>query len=539
MNIEEILKIKIQNALKELGVDLSLDEIVIDHSKDKAHGDFATTVALRLAKQLHNSPANIANELVKHIDMSDIDKIEIAGPGFINFFVKSSSLSNIIKTIIDEDKNYGRAPRNNTRINVEFVSANPTGNLHLGHARCAAIGDSICRLYDAAGYDVSREFYVNDAGSQIDHLRDSIKARYHTLLGDPMEVPEDGYLGEDIIDIAKIMIKEVGDKYLQDSEEANLYFRNKGMELELEKIKKDLNLFRVNFDIYSFESDVRKNGAVEKTIEDYKDYVYEQEGALFLRTTDFLDDKDRAIRKSNGDYTYFMPDIVYHLNKLSRHYDYLIDILGADHHGYINRMKSALMMKGYSKDTLEVELVQVVRLIKDGLEVKMSKRTGNAVTLRELCEEVGVDAVRYFFVERAASSHLDFNLDLALKKTSDNPMYYAQYAYARLISVLEKNQNVELNIKGDRLDKQQEVDLLKYMIEFPNVVLASAKERNPSKIAKYANTLASLIHSFYTECRIMSDDLELSASRLALSKAASIVMENALNIIGVSSPKQM
>ena len=539
MNIEEILRIKIQNALKELGVDLPLDDIVIDHSKDKAHGDFATTVALRLAKQLHNSPANIANELVKHIDMSDIDKIEIAGPGFINFFVKSSSLSNIIKTIIDEDKNYGRAPRNNTRINVEFVSANPTGNLHLGHARCAAIGDSICRLYDAAGYDVSREFYVNDAGSQIDHLRDSIKARYHTLLGDPMEVPEDGYLGEDIIDIAKIMIKEVGDKYLQDSEEANLYFRNKGMELELEKIKRDLNLFRVNFDIYSFESDVRKNGAVEKTIEDYKDYVYEQEGALFLRTTDFLDDKDRAIRKSNGDYTYFMPDIVYHLNKLSRHYDYLIDILGADHHGYINRMKSALMMKGYSKDTLEVELVQVVRLIKDGLEVKMSKRTGNAVTLRELCEEVGVDAVRYFFVERAASSHLDFNLDLALKKTSDNPMYYAQYAYARLISVLEKNQNVELNIKGDRLDKQQEVDLLKYMIEFPNVVLASAKERNPSKIAKYANTLASLIHSFYTECRIMSDDLELSASRLALSKAASIVMENALNIIGVSSPKQM
>ena len=471
--------------------------------------------------------------------MSDIEKIEIAGPGFINFFIKSSSLSNVINTIINEGDNYGRANRNGIKINVEFVSANPTGNLHLGHARCAAIGDSICRLYDAAGYDVSREFYVNDAGVQINHLRDSIKARYHTLLGDKMEVPSDGYLGSDIIDVAKVMIEEVGDKYLKDSPEADLYFRNRGMELELNKIKKDLDLFRVKFDIYSFESDIRKNGAVEETIKEYSKYIYEQDGALFLKTTEFLDDKDRAIRKSNGEYTYFMPDIVYHLNKLSRNYDYLIDILGADHHGYINRMKSALMMKGYQENTLEVELVQVVRLIRDGEEVKMSKRSGNAVTLRELCEDVGVDAVRYFFVERAASSHLDFDLNLALKKSNENPMYYAQYAYARLSSVLEKNKDLSLDSNLDNLTTQYETDLLKTMMEFPNVVKQSAKERNPSKIAKYTNQLASQIHSFYTECRIIGEDIELTKSRVALSKAASTVMKNALNLLGVSAPNKM
>lgn len=539
MNIEQNLKTKLQTALKKLGVDLSLDEIIIEHSKDKSHGDFASSVALKLAKQLHNSPVNIANNIKDNIDMFDIEKIEIAGPGFINFFIKSSSLSSVINTIINEGDNYGRAARNNIKINVEFVSANPTGNLHLGHARCAAIGDSICRLYDAAGYDVSREFYVNDAGVQINHLRDSIKARYHTLLGDKMEVPSDGYLGSDIIDVAKVMIEEVGDKYLKDSPEADLYFRNRGMELELNKIKKDLDLFRVKFDIYSFESDIRKNGAVEETIKEYSKYIYEQDGALFLKTTEFLDDKDRAIRKSNGEYTYFMPDIVYHLNKLSRNYDYLIDILGADHHGYINRMKSALMMKGYQKNTLEVELVQVVRLIRDGEEVKMSKRSGNAVTLRELCEDVGVDAVRYFFVERAASSHLDFDLNLALKKSNENPMYYAQYAYARLSSVLEKNKDLSLDSNLDNLTTQYETDLLKTMMEFPNVVIQSAKERSPSKIAKYANQLASQIHSFYTECRIIGEDIELTKSRVALSKAASTVMKNALNLIGVSAPNKM
>ncbi len=539
MNIEQNLKTKLQTALKKLGVDLSLDEIIIEHSKDKSHGDFASSVALKLAKQLHNSPVNIANNIKDNIDMSDIEKIEIAGPGFINFFIKSSSLSNVINTIINEGDNYGRANRNGIKINVEFVSANPTGNLHLGHARCAAIGDSICRLYDAAGYDVSREFYVNDAGVQINHLRDSIKARYHTLLGDKMEVPSDGYLGSDIIDVAKVMIEEVGDKYLKDSPEADLYFRNRGMELELNKIKKDLDLFRVKFDIYSFESDIRKNGAVEETIKEYSKYIYEQDGALFLKTTEFLDDKDRAIRKSNGEYTYFMPDIVYHLNKLSRNYDYLIDILGADHHGYINRMKSALMMKGYQENTLEVELVQVVRLIRDGEEVKMSKRSGNAVTLRELCEDVGVDAVRYFFVERAASSHLDFDLNLALKKSNENPMYYAQYAYARLSSVLEKNKGLSLDSNLDNLTTQYETDLLKTMMEFPNVVIQSAKERNPSKIAKYTNQLASQIHSFYTECRIIGEDIELTKSRVALSKAASTVMKNALNLLGVSAPNKM
>lgn len=540
MNIEEKLKERISNALASQGIVFPASSIIIEHSKSSEHGDYACNVALQLSKNLHKNSREIATIIISNIDRSGISKIEIAGPGFINFFLSQESIAKVISTIISQGSDFGKHKQNRLRVNVEFVSANPTGSLHLGHARCAAIGDSICRLYEAAGYDVTREYYINDAGAQVEHLGESISARYRTLLGIPTDVPTDGYHGDDIKKIASTIADESGNKYLNDSIDNRKYFVQKGIELELENIKRDLELFRVKFDVFSSESKIREGHRIESTIEKYKKFTYVSDGALFLKTTAFLDDKDRPIKKSDGQYTYFMPDIAYHLDKLSRKYDLLIDILGADHHGYIARMKSALMMQGYSRDILEVELVQVVRLMKDGVEVKMSKRTGNAVTLKELCEDVGIDASRYFFVSRAASSHLDFDLSLALEQNSSNPVYYAQYAHARLSKVLAAASDIDFDLEGKRLKEEQENELMVHLASYPSIILSSANERAPQKIVIYIQKLASLIHAFYTECHIInSDDKELTQSRLALAKASQIVMRNALDIIGVSAPDKM
>lgn len=541
MDIELELKTKIKNALNQLGVDVEIPDITIETTKNPLFGDYASNVAMKYCKIKQTNPRELANKIIDVINKDGIEKIEIAGPGFINFFLEKNALNQIISKIINEDENYGRGENQNKRVNVEFVSANPTGDLHLGHARIAAFGDSICRLYEFAGYDVTREYYINDAGNQINNLGKSLRARYHQAFNEDYPMPEDGYCAHDIIDIANKIKDEYGDIYLVDNKENFEALTNIGMKEELDKIKKDLHFFRVDFDVYTSERDIRKNNHVQEVLENlYSKYTYVEDGATFLKTSDFIDDKDRAVVKSDGSYTYLMPDIAYHLNKLSRHYDLLIDVLGADHHGYINRMKSALMMQGYSKDVLEVELVQVVRLIKDGEEVRMSKRTGTGISLRELCEEVGVDAVRYFFVSRAGSSHLDFDLNLATEQSSSNPVFYAQYAYARLSKVLSLAEDIELDISGKNLNKQQEIDLLKCLIDFPNVVKTSAKMRAPHAIATYIQRLASLIHSFYTECRVINrDDIKVTQSRLALAKASAIVMRNALNIIGVSAPTKM
>ncbi len=415
MSIEETLKSKLIEVLSSYGLSLSMNDVVIEKTKSPAFGDYASNVALKFGSRVGKAPRDLANEIVSKINKDQIEKIEIAGPGFINFFMKKDAINSVVSTIIAKGDDYGKGEDKHFKVNVEFVSANPTGDLHLGHARCAAVGDSICRLYSFAGYDVTREFYVNNAGNQIATLGLSLDVRYRQLNGEKIELPEDSYHAHDIIDIAKMFNDQYGTKYLDGSESSRKFLTEFGMKEELKKIERDLALFRTKFDIYSFETDVRKDNHVQKVLEEkYSKYAYQQDGATFLRTTDFLDDKDRAVVKSDGSYTYLMPDIAYQLIKLSRGYDLLVDVLGADHHGYINRMKSALMMQGYSKDILEVELVQVVRLIQGGKEVKMSKRTGAGVSLRELCEEVGVDAVRYFFVSRAASSHLDFDLDLAL-----------------------------------------------------------------------------------------------------------------------------
>ncbi len=539
MDVIESLKLNIQKAFAQLGVEVSLNDVIIEHSKDAAHGDYATNAAMKNCRLLKMAPVAVANALIEKLDRTGIEKIEIAGPGFINFFMKNDSLQPIVKKIINAGDNFGRGEDKHFKVNVEFVSANPTGDLHVGHARGAAIGDAICRMYEFAGYTVTREYYINDAGNQIDHLAESILARYKQQLGIPAEVPEDGYHGEDINYVAKKIIEEVGDKLLKEKDPIP-FLKERGMALELDKIREDLATFRVKFDVFSSELKVRSNGAVEKEIEFLKDHIYEDGTAKVLRTTDFLDDKDRVIVKSNGEYTYFMPDIVYHVNKMSRGFDQLIDVLGADHHGYINRMKSALMMHGYKAESLEIELIQMVRFIKDGVEIKASKRTGDSITLREICEEVGVDAMRYFFAMRAASAHLDFDMNLALEQSSNNPVYYAQYAHARLCSILEQGKDIALDIEASKLEKPSEMALLKHLANFPNVVNDAAKERAPYKITNYIHDLAGLIHEFYTECRVIDrDNVAVSSSRLALCKASEQVMKNALNLIGVNAPEHM
>lgn len=542
LDIELKLKDIICDAFKQEGIDVDKNLIVIERSKDKAHGDYASTIALQMARTLHQSPRDIANNLVKYLHSDFIENIEIAGPGFINFFVKSDSLSSIVKTIIDQGDHYGEGNESHPeKINVEFVSANPTGDLHLGHARGAAIGDSICRLYKKAGYNVTREYYVNDAGNQINNLAKSIRVRYHQLLGDNSLVfPEDGYHGEDIMNIAKLIIDEVGDKYLVDNDEAFDYFKEQGTKLELAKLINDLKMFRVEFDVFTSELAIRKAGKVEKVLERLKPYTYLDEDALFLKTTAISDDKDRVLIKSNGDYTYLLPDIAYHQDKLERGYDKLIDCLGADHHGYIERMKSSLVMLGHNASDLDIELIQMVRLFKDGEEYKMSKRTGNAISMKELCEEVGIDAVRYFFVSRAASSHLDFDLDLASKMESSNPVYYAQYAHARLCAVLEKGKAYQLDLSCKGLGSEKEIALMKILVDFPKEVSQCASQRAPYKMTNYIQKLATAIHEFYSDCRIVDENnVELTSSRLALSKASQIVMKNALDTIGVTAPEKM
>lgn len=542
MSNEEIIKKKLSEAFNTLGISIKEEEFVVERAKDAAHGDYASNAAMKYSRLASMPPRALAEKLLPLLSDESVEKIEIAGPGFLNFFMKQASLASILSKVIEEKENYGKALPKGKKINVEYVSANPTGDLHLGHTRCAAVGDSIANILSFAGYDVTREYYVNDCGNQIEHLGHSLRARYHELFGEPLDLADDDYHGEDLIAIAKSVKEKYGDKYLKDDQESHDFFIRFGIDTELGKIKKDLDDFRVHFDVFSYESDIRKNGKVEKTLEELREkgYVYESEGATFLKTTAFLDDKDRPIVKSDGAYTYFMPDICYHYDKMSRGFDYLLDILGADHHGYINRMKSALMMKGYSKDALEAEFVQVVRVYRDGQEVKMSKRTGKAIAHRDLVTDVGVDAVRYFFVERSQSSHLDFNYNLAMEQSSSNPVYYAQYAHARCCSILSLASDIEMDVSGALLSSEAEKSLMKHIADFPVAIEAAAREKEPSRIAGYIHTLAERFHEFYAACRVIDrENIPLTSCRLALIKAVEITMRNALNLLGVSAPEKM
>lgn len=506
--IESKLKECIKAAvLQAFEIELNYDQIVIEIPKDTSHGDYASNIAMQLTRQLRTNPRMIAEKLIEAMDKeaADIETVSIAGPGFINFVIKNTSLASVITTILSQGDAYGE---NNTgkqeSIMVEYVSANPTGDLHLGHARGAAWGDSLTRCMKASGYNVCREYYVNDAGNQINNLAYSLVARYQQCFGIDAQLPEDGYHGKDVANIAKMMAEREGDKWLNaDEEERYLYFRKEGVRYELEKLQRDLDLFRVHFDVWSSEQELYDTGKVENALQRLIDegLTYEQDGAIWFKSSEYGDDKDRVLRKSDGSNTYFLPDIAYHIGKYERGYTKLVNLLGADHHGYIPRMKAAMQALGKDKGALEVDIIQMVRLVEDGVEVKMSKRTGNAVTIRELCEEVGVDAVRYNFVQRALDTHLDFDLGLARKQSNENPVYYAQYAHARICSILRQAPEVATPETFDLLTHEKEVNLLKYLNEFPGVVGDVAFQRAPHKLCNYIQKCAQNFHSFYGSCK--------------------------------------
>lgn len=544
--IETNLKKALADAAKKaFDTEVEIEKIVIEIPKDKSHGDYSTNLAMQLTRLLKNNPRVIAEALQQNLDMeaAAIEHCEIAGPGFLNFKIKNTSLAQIIKTVLAQGDNFGHNETgNHERVNVEYVSANPTGDLHLGHARGAAWGDSITRLMKASGYDVTREYYVNDAGNQIVNLGKSLQARYREYLGLPFVLPEDGYHGEDVRKIAVKLAQTYGQTYAEENDENLKFFKEKGIAFELDKIKCDLDNFRVHFDVWSSEQKIRDDGKVEKALEvlHEKGLTYEEEGALWFKTTQFGDDKDRVLRKTDGSYTYLVPDIAYHKDKLDRGFDLLVDLLGADHHGYIPRLKASIQALGNDPEKLQVDIIQMVRLVENGAEVKMSKRLGNAVTIRELCDEVGVDAVRYFFVQRAVDTHLDFDLGLARKQSNDNPVYYAQYAHARICSILRQAPDFKEATNYDLLTHEKEISLMKYINEFTNVVSDAAKTRAPHKVCNYIQKLAQHFHSFYNACKVIDPEHEaLSAQRLALLKATRITLKNALFLIGVDAIEKM
>lgn len=551
-SIEQTLKDEIKRAIltAEICTEEELPEIVLETPKDKSHGDFATNIAMQLARVAKRAPRQIAEEIVTQIDKQkgQINKIEIAGPGFINFFMDESYLHDVIKTVLEQGEDFGKSDvGKGTRIQVEFVSMNPTGEPHLGHARGAVFGDVLCNVFASAGYDVEREYYINDAGNQIDQLALSIETRYLETLGKEAEMPEDGYYGQDIVEIGKELAEKDGDKWLnRDRNERLSYFREYGLKFQLDRIKQILSDFRVHFDNWFSETTLYADGKIEEVLKtlDEKGYIYEKEGATWFKSTAFGDDKDRVLIKKDGSYTYLTPDIAYHQDKLQRGFDKIIDVLGADHHGYVPRMSAAIQALGYPKKVFSVSIMQMVNVLEDGEIVKMSKRTGKAITLRELVEEVGVDAVRYFFNMRSNDSQLDFDINLARSQSNENPVYYVQYAHARICTMLKQAETKGIVVKGDYdvtlLTTEAEKDLLKQIATFPEVIAEAAKREAPYRITQYVYDLAAQLHRFYNAEKVINEDnLPLTKARIALMKAVKITIYNALKLMGVEAPEKM
>ena len=524
--------------------------VMVERPRDPKMGDYSTNIAMRLAKSLHKKPVDIANELIEVLkkNLTEASEVSVAGPGFINFKINESALSACINQIIDAGKDYGKSEfGKHEKLLVEYVSANPTGDLHCGHARGAAWGDALCRILSEAGFDVTREYYVNDAGNQIDMLAESMYSRYCELFGVEYPLPENGYHAQDIVEVAK-KIKELdGDKWLnKDRSEWVEYFKDEGIEMKLDAIRKDLDLFRVHFDSWMHERFFYQDNAarINQCIESLKQkgLTYEKDGALWFQSTKFGDDKDRVLKKNTGLLTYLTPDIANHVYKFERGYDTLINLWGADHHSYVKRMKCSLEALGYNSDKMLVDLIQMVRMVSNGKEVKMSKRTGNAITIRELCEDVGVDAARWFFVSKELNTQMDFDMDLAKQKNNDNPVYYVQYAYTRMYNILHKEGTPAFEKKDSYtlLTDPKEIALLKQISEFPKKVEDAAKFRAVNRICQYCHDLAKAFHSYYNSCRVSDPaNPELTNERLGLVNACMVTMANALDLIGVSAPEKM
>lgn len=546
IEIVSLLQIEIMKALKKLNYYNEEFQIEIEIPKDKSHGDYASNVAMKLARIAKKNPRIIAEEIIANFDKDAacVETVEIAGAGFINFTIKLEYIASVVNIINKLGDEYGTSTKkDNERVNLEFVSANPTGYLHVGHGRGAAYGDSLARIMKKAGINVSKEHYVNDAGNQIINMARSVYERYKELFGLECILGDDHYHGKEIITIAEKIKNEYGDKYLNNYDEA--FFKEYGTKELLGNLKSDLKGFNVEFDTWFSEKSLYANNEVQNVIKllTERGFTYESEGAVWLKTSLYNDEKDRVIIKSDGSYTYLLPDIAYHANKLNRGYSHLIDVLGADHHGYIDRLKAAITMVGGNSDLLDVEILQMVRVMENGVEVKMSKRSGKAITLNDLIEMVGVDALRYFYVEKSLNTHMDLNLDLMKKKSSDNPVYYAGYAHARIVSVFKKFESL-----GNKFTERTEFnhinlttvkDLCMLLIQYPDLISEIANSHQVHRLTKYIQDLAYALHTYYNDEKIITDDVEETNEKLTILNAVRIILKDSMQLIGVTAPEAM
>lgn len=548
--IIEILKGAIRACIEKglFGIE-SVPELELEMTKDPAFGDYATNAAMVLASQLRTNPRKIAGDIKANLFDPEglIEKVEIAGPGFINLFIKPECWAAALKEIDETREEFGKSGLGRgMKVQVEFVSANPTGPLHIGHARGAVIGDVIAGILEAAGYSVFREYYVNNVGNQMNTLGRSVLLRCRELLGEEIEFPQEYYRGEYIKDLARELLEKRGKGFL-DEPDATALCTKYAADSIMEGIRDDLAALGVSFDCYFPESDLYQDDGLQKVLKELqeKDFIYSDGKTLWFRTTKYGDEKDRVVVRENGEPTYFASDLAYHKNKYERGFDKIIDVWGADHHGYIPRMHAGIQAFGYSKESLRIVLVQLVNLLREGVPVAMSTRSGEFVTLREVVDEVGRDAARYNFLMRRSDSHLDFDLELAKKQSNENPVYYVQYAHARIRSIIRTAAEKDFpepsfgEVEIGRLSLPEEVSLIKLLTRYPEIVEASAKSLEPHRFTFYLNDLASVFHSYYNKHRVISEDLELSRARLFLVIAVGIVLKNALGLLGVSAPEKM
>lgn len=553
--VEEALKLSLNKAMEANELPrIEIPPIFIDIPKEKQFGDFSTNIAMQLARQTKMPPVKIASIIINNLRLENsyIEKVECAGPGFINFYLKLDWLYYTLQVIQKERENYGKSEiGKGQKVMVEFVSANPTGPLHMGNARGGALGDCIANVLEASGYDVTREFYVNDAGNQIEKFGLSLEARYIQLLKgeDAIAFPEDGYHGEDIIEHAQKYIEMHGDKLLDmTAEERRAELVRYALSENLGSMKKDLKDYGVEFDVWFSEQSLYDSGEFEETMNYLKDkgLTYEKDGAVWFKASEFGAEKDEVLIRSNGIPTYFASDIAYHRNKfLKRGFDRVINLLGADHHGHAGRMKAAVKALGIDPDRLDIVIFQLVRLYRNGEIVRMSKRKGRAISLADLLEEVGKDAARFFFNMKASGNHLDFDLDLAVKQSNENPVFYVQYAHARICSILRllESEGVKVpdveQIDLTLLKKTEEIDLIKKLAEYPEEVKISAQTLEPSRLTRYAMDVASLFHSFYNECRVKGEEEKIMKARLVLVDSTRIVIKNVLDMLSITAPEKM
>ncbi|MBQ7203796.1 MAG: arginine--tRNA ligase [Eubacterium sp.] len=529
-----------------------LPQFIIEKPSDKKNGDFSTNIAMAGARAFKKAPKIIAESIVSNLDLSGtlFEKAEIAGPGFINFFLSDEYYSKILMDVVSCGDDYGKSDYGKgKRYLVEFVSANPTGPMHIGNARGGAIGDCLSSVLECAGFDVSREFYINDAGNQIEKFATSLEVRYLQACGRDTEMPEDAYHGADIIEHAENFKAEYGDKYADtSSEERRKALVDFALPQNIAGLERDLKKYRITYDNWFRESTLHNDGSVDRVIQALKDkgVTYEQDGALWFKASEFGNDKDIVLIRANGLPTYIVPDIAYHYNKLvTRGFDKAIDVLGADHHGYVPRMKAALTALGLDADRLDIVIMQMVRLVRDGETIKLSKRSGKAITLNTLLDEVPIDAARFFFNLREPNSHFDFDLELAAKQSSDNPVYYVQYAHARICSILRraKEQGFEVyepSIESlNALNSDEERDLITHLSLLTDEIIGAAKSYDPARVTHYVVELATLFHKFYSAHRVVVDDKEVMNARLYLCTAVKIAIYNVITMLKIDAPESM